>query len=268
VTVPASSYVYSNEHDAAEAQHQRLAAILDPGSILCLSRLRVPLRGANCLEVGAGGGSIASWLAEQVGPDGWVLANDIAPRPMPAHQRLQVLQHDITTGVPAGRWDVIHARLTLMHLSERVQVLRMLARALAPGGVLVVEDWDQTWRAGRVLRAPSAQHEALWTAFNDALIAVFVKAGVDPGWASRAPSAMTDAGLVDVAASVCCDSWTGGSAGALLSVSSIGQLRDRLLDEGLSDQDLDEVSALMYDPQLMIRLYPLVQSVGYRPPAG
>jgi NitT/TauT family transport system substrate-binding protein len=268
MTMTVSPYVYSNAHTAAEAQHQRLSQILDPGTRSRLCGLHTPLPGAACLEVGAGGGSIAVWLAEQVGPDGQVLAVDIAPRPMPVHPRLQVRQHDITTGVPAGQWDVIHARLTLMHVPDRIPVLHMLASALTPGGALVVEDWDQTWLAGRVLRAPSAQHGALWTRFNDALINVFVEAGVDPGWASRAPAVMTDAGMVDVSATVRCESWTGGSAGALLGVSSIAQLRERLLGEGLSHQDLDEVSALMHNPQLMIRLYPLVQTVGYRPPPG
>jgi SAM-dependent methyltransferase len=259
------SYVYSNRHTAADAQHAYLSAILDPYTVSRLSTLRVPLSNASCLEVGAGGGSIAVWLAEQVGPKGQVLAIDIAPRRVPARERLEVRQHDITTGVPPGSWDLIHARLLLMHLPQRVEVLHKLATALAPGGALVVEDWDQTWLAGRVLHAPSAAHAALWAAFNDALVAVFVKAGVDPGWASKAPGAMVDAGLVDVTAQVRCDSWAGGTAGALLGAASISQLRERLRAEGLSDDDLDQVIGLVHDPQLMIRHYPLVQTVGYRP---
>jgi len=258
-------YVYSNTHTAATDQHTRLSQILDQDTIACLTGLHVPLAGAKVLEVGAGGGSIATWLAKQVGEHGRVLATDIAPREIPAHPRLQVIEHDITTTVPAGPWDIIHARLVLMHLPERQRVLHMLAAQLAPGGVLVVEDWDQTWLTGRVLRAPSAADALLWTTFNDALIKVFVAAGVDPGWASRAVSVMADAGLADIEATVRCRSWAGGSPGALLSVSSIHQLRDRLHGQGLSDDDLDEVSALVNNPLLKIRMYPLVQTVGSRP---
>jgi SAM-dependent methyltransferase len=260
-------YVYSNTHTAADAQHQRLSAILDTDTIGGLSRLPVPWHTAAALEVGYGGGSIAAWLAGKVGPAGRVLATDIAPRTLPANPRLRVIRHDITTGVPAGPWDLIHARLVLMHLPQRRQVLAALADALAPGGVLVIEDWDQTWTAGRVLRAPSAEQEQLWVAFNDAVITVFVDAGVDPGWASRVPSAMTDAGLIDVTATARCQSWTGGTPGALLGASTIEQLRPQLRRQGLSDDDLDHVSELLHDPQFMIRQYPLVHSVGYRPPA-
>ena len=44
--------------------------------------------GWRCLEVGAGGGSIARWLAERVGPSGHVVATDldvqfVAPVSMP-----------------------------------------------------------------------------------------------------------------------------------------------------------------------------------------
>ena len=37
------------------------------------------VRAAHCLEVGAGGGSIAHWLCQAVGPTGRVLATDIDP---------------------------------------------------------------------------------------------------------------------------------------------------------------------------------------------
>jgi len=33
--------------------------------------------GLRCLEVGAGGGSVAAWLCEKVGPTGRVVATDI-----------------------------------------------------------------------------------------------------------------------------------------------------------------------------------------------
>ncbi|GGL15967.1 class I SAM-dependent methyltransferase [Mangrovihabitans endophyticus] len=260
-----ASYVYSNAHTAAQAQHARLSAILDADTISCLSGLPVPWEKAACLEVGYGGGSIALWLAEKIGSAGRVLATDISPRDIPMHERLRVIQHDITAGVPAGPWNLIHTRLVLMHLPQRHQVLTALAGALAPGGVLVVEDWDQTWRTGRVLRAPAPADAALWEAFNDALINVFAAAGVDPGWASQVLQAMTDAGLTDVAASIRCRSWPGGSAGALLGVSSIEQLRDQLHAEGLSTTDLEQVSAVLHDPNFAIRQYPLVQTVGHRP---
>ena len=39
-----------------------------------------PLSGAHCLDVGAGAGSVARWLAAQAGPAGRVVATDADPR--------------------------------------------------------------------------------------------------------------------------------------------------------------------------------------------
>ena len=260
-----STYVYSNHSAVAATHHQHLAAICDRQTKAVLSGLRVPLAGARCLEVGAGAGSVASWLAEQVGQDGQVLATDLHPMPIPDHPQLEVLRHDIVNQpVPTGRWDLIHARLLLMHLPQRVDVLHKLAAALSPGGVLVVEDWDHTWRAGRVLRTPSPAAKALWLTYHDALLKVFEEAGVDPGWASRAAAVMSDAGLVEISAHIQADSWPGGSCGVQLAVTSISQLHDRLRARGLSDKDLTHVIRMAADPDLVIRANPMVSTVGYQ----
>jgi hypothetical protein len=72
-----SRYVFDN---AAEEQTRERFATLprlyDPGTIRHLEALGVGA-GWRCLEVGAGGGSVARWLAERVGPIGRVLATDI-----------------------------------------------------------------------------------------------------------------------------------------------------------------------------------------------
>ena len=59
------------------AEHQRLSQleqIYDPGS---RRRRQIVQPGWRCLEIGAGRGSMAVWLAEQVGPSGEVVATDI-----------------------------------------------------------------------------------------------------------------------------------------------------------------------------------------------
>ena len=52
----------------------------DPTTLAHLDRIGVGA-GWRCLEVGAGGGSVAAWLGERVGPTGHVLA--LGPRPTP-----------------------------------------------------------------------------------------------------------------------------------------------------------------------------------------
>ena len=52
--------------------------------------------------------------------------------------------HDVTDDVPlpGAPFDLVYARLLLFHLPQRVAVLRRLWEAVAPGGHLVVQDYD------------------------------------------------------------------------------------------------------------------------------
>jgi SAM-dependent methyltransferase len=261
-----SPYVYSNEHSRARDHHSLLAEMLDAHSTARLGTLRVPLRDARCLEVGAGGGSIARWLADQVGPGGSVVATDIAPVDIPAHPRLEVRTHDIVSEeAPAGPWDIVHARLVLMHLPQRREVLRKLAGSLRAGGALVVEDMDMSWRDARSMRAPTPEDAALYERHHDLVIRIFEQAGVELAWASKVPQAMDDAGLVEVTSSIRGDGWPGGTAGALFLHGGSIQLNDKLLQAGLTQEVLDRVRELMHDSRMMFRMSPMVQTVGYRP---
>jgi SAM-dependent methyltransferase len=101
--------------------------------------------GWQCLEVGGGGGSIASWLSARVGAAGRVLVTDIDTRFLEALRspNLDVLRHDITRDpLPEGTFDLVHTRMVLIHLPERNDVLKRLAAALRPGGWLVCEEFD------------------------------------------------------------------------------------------------------------------------------
>src|SRR5205823_3987556 len=103
--------------------------------------------GWSCLEVGAGAGSVARFLAERVGPAGGVVATDLDPRFLGAGDRLplnvEVRRHDILTDpLEEGAFDLVHCRALLCHLDEPVVALTRMAAALRPGGWLLVEDAD------------------------------------------------------------------------------------------------------------------------------
>lgn len=260
-----SGYVLSNRQPRAVAHHRHLSDILDPYTIPRILDLRRDLTGLACLEVGAGAGSVAAWLASEVGPPGRVVATDKEPLTIPYMRQLTRVQHDITTEpVPRPPYDLIHARLVLAHLPEREIVLRTLVNALAPGGLLLIEDWDMTWRSGRVLRAPSPADKRLWETFHDYLIAVFDAAGANPGWASEVADHMIDAGLKDVGAEYHTRSWRGGEPGCRLVANTTHQLRDQLIKQGATDDELERVRDLMTDPRMMIRTPPLVSTAGWK----
>ncbi|HTH07341.1 MAG TPA: hypothetical protein VL916_15785, partial [Ilumatobacteraceae bacterium] len=63
-----SPYLMSNEHQETQGRFEGLERTLDAVTIGHLTRVGVD-RGARCLEIGCGGGSIARWLASQVGQE-------------------------------------------------------------------------------------------------------------------------------------------------------------------------------------------------------
>ena len=91
-----------------QEQPERLAGIeatWDPGTRALLDSLGIG-RGWRCLEAGAGGGSIATWMAERVGPEGSVLAVDLDTTLVErlAGEVLEVRRHDLLRDeLPATR---------------------------------------------------------------------------------------------------------------------------------------------------------------------
>ena len=131
-----SLYVFDNaEVEQARRRFAGLPLIFDPGTIRVLSERGVG-PGWSCLEVGGGGGSVAAWLAERVGPTGFVLVTDIDTRFLEAMHapNLEVQRHDIATDpLPESAFDLVHTRLVLQHVPGRDEALARMAAALKAG---------------------------------------------------------------------------------------------------------------------------------------
>jgi SAM-dependent methyltransferase len=258
-----------NNHDPhSAAHHGTLGELLDPATTGRLATVG-GWAGAICLEVGAGSGSIARWLAEQVGPSGQVVATDIEPHLIAVHPRLRVLRHDLRTGdpLPEGPFDLIHARLVLAHLPEREQILRRLVDHLSPSGTILIEDWAPLrHREDVVVAAPNDAAAAAYARYQHCVgTHVFDAAGTDAGWARRMHTSMLTAGLVDVDTRVQAAYWTGGGAGCRFITAVVQQVRPRLLAAGMSNGELDTVLQLLKDPRLIIHGHPLYATSGRTP---
>src|SRR5262245_6230837 len=100
-------YTFDNSGAQAAARFTALATIFDPGTIRHLEEIGVD-KGWSCLEVGAGGGSIAEWLCDQVGSTGQVVATDIDTRFLETLGKcnLDVRRHDIGSApLPQAAFD-------------------------------------------------------------------------------------------------------------------------------------------------------------------
>jgi SAM-dependent methyltransferase len=132
---------------SAEDESRRLELLeqrLDPLTKRRIQRLGLS-KGARCLEIGAGRGSITRWLSDVVGPAGRVIATDVQIGFLTeiGASNVEVIRHDIRTGTfPPGSFDLIHTRAVLMHISPSVDLLRRIVTWLAPGGWLVLEEPD------------------------------------------------------------------------------------------------------------------------------
>jgi SAM-dependent methyltransferase len=239
-------YVFDNDNVHSNEQHRCLAAAYDPITTGRLTETGVT-DGWQCLEVGSGGGSVAQWLAKRVAPSGKVLATDVKPHHIPEWPGLAVIQHDVVTEpLPEGEFDLIVARLVLQHLPQRLAVLNKLARALKPGGWLQIDEFDTSYEPP--LLTPDNRSRRLYETFLATKSAVMRAAGGDPSWGRRVPEAMRAAGLTDIDPRPHIQSRNAGSADLLLQRHHTFHLRDKLVSTGMTEQQLDEVRAVMADP--------------------
>ncbi|WP_327067764.1 class I SAM-dependent methyltransferase [Kitasatospora sp. NBC_01302] len=261
--VAGPGYAFDNSSDHPVAQFACLAAAYDPFTIERLSATGVG-EGWHCLEIGAGNGSVARWLADRVGPTGRVLATDLDIRRIPSHPGLVAERHDIVHDpLPQAAFDLIHARLVLQHLPERRAVLARLLTALRPGGWLQIDEFDVSY--GPVLLAPDAGSAELYERFLAAKARLFDAAGGRAVWGRECPAQLREAGFTDLDPQPRVVLWQAGHPGLELLVSHLDGLRERLLAQGMTESQLDEVRTVMRHPEFRA-VSPVVYSVHARRP--
>ncbi len=134
-------YLYGGDFAEERARLAGIEALWDPGGQSLLDELGLGV-GWRCLEVGAGGGSLLEWMNER---GATVTAVDIDTRFIDhlASDTVDVRCLDIRShDLPPGEFDLVHARLVLVHLSDRRDILHKLVQTLRPGGWIVIEDYE------------------------------------------------------------------------------------------------------------------------------
>ena len=154
-------YVIDREWGAERDRLRLIETWADPGTIERMARLGVG-QGWRCLDLGAGAGSVARWLADQVAPTGRVVAADIDTAFLleSGQPALEILQFDATTDdFPEGSFDLIHTRMVLAHLPDRLAVMERMVGWLRPGGWLLLEEGDSF----ASLSSPNERWRQLWS---------------------------------------------------------------------------------------------------------
>ncbi|MGW5053044.1 class I SAM-dependent methyltransferase [Actinokineospora sp. NPDC004072] len=220
-----------------DREGERLAlgeALWDAGTFARLAGLVGP--GSRCLEVGAGRGSVARWMTAR-GAYVTAVDRDVSRLDVPGGR---VVEMDVCDGVPGGGYDLVHARLVVQHLADRLGAVRRMVEALRPGGHLVLEDTDT---ASLFSHADGVFHEGV----KRAAYAVMRESGYHPRCGLLDVELAEAAGLADVRADGRAEVVRGGSPGGRWFALWLEHLRPRLT--GVSAVDVDRAVADLLDPR-------------------
>ncbi|WP_345440546.1 class I SAM-dependent methyltransferase [Actinoallomurus vinaceus] len=294
-------YLLDNRRAEAGVRFDALAELFDPWTFRHFEDIGVA-PGWSCWEVGAGGPSVPRWLARRVGDRGRVLATDIdvswlreAPGGRPGwvgrerpggrpgwvgrerpggrpgwvgrernDSAVEVRSHDVARDEPpAETFDLVHARLVLVHLPDRDRVLRSLVRSLRPGGVLLIEDADP---ALQPLACPD-EHDApqrLANRIRTGFRALLAARGADLGYGRTLPRLLRTAGLEDVRADAFFP-MTSPACG-VLEAATVRQLRDPLIAHGhATAEEIDAHLAAITAGHVDLATAPMISAWGRRP---
>jgi SAM-dependent methyltransferase len=259
-----SEYLFEHGWELERRRLDLLEQVFDPGTLEHLGRIPLPI-GGRCLEVGAGAGSIARWLCDRVGPDGWVVATDLDTGFLEqlTEKNLEVRRHDIVADdLEDGAYDLVHSRLVLDHLPARREVLKRMAAALRPGGWMVQEVFD--W-SSMVVPADCTGGE-LHTRLHESLRAVFAAVGASSEYGRHLPLEFLAADLVDVGAEGRVHvAMPETPAGAWWQMSLVA-LREPLVGPGGMSQPEVDAALAACDEDGYCSLYPTLVTVWGRRP--
>jgi SAM-dependent methyltransferase len=256
-----TDYLLENRKVEAAERFAALSALFDPGTLRQFDACGIT-HGWRCWEVGAGGSSLVRTVAQRVGPGGHVLATDIDASwaRQAASANVEIRIHDVAADPPPGEaFDLVHARLVLVHVPERQRALRNMVSALKPGGWLVIEDADPALQPLSCIDAHGPAQE-LANRIRQGFRALLSERGADLCFGRKLPRLFREAGMVEVAA----EAWfpVARPECAPLEIATIAMIRGDLLDQGIAtaeeiEQHLRNVRAGVLDlsqpPMISVR---------------
>ncbi|MFB7505819.1 methyltransferase [Streptomyces broussonetiae] len=259
---PSDGYLLDNRQNEAGQRFDAFATLFDPVTFRHLEAFGIG-PGWRCWEVGAGGTSVVTWLADKTGPTGKVVATDIDTSLLAAAARppVEVRVHDVGTEEPPGEgFDLVHARLVLVHVPDRERALRSMIQALRPGGRLLVEDADP---ALQPLICPDEHgpEQRLANRLRHGFRKLLAERGADLSYGRKLPRLLREAGLHEVEA----DAYFPMTSPACtaLEAATVRQIRGRLVAAGLAtDEEIDQHLANLEAGSMDLATAPMISAWG------
>jgi SAM-dependent methyltransferase len=258
-------YLLDNARPEAGTRFEALGELFDPSTFRHMERLGVA-PGWRCWEVGAGGPSVVTWLADRVGPAGRVVASDIDTSwaAGAAGGVVEVLRHDVGRDAPpGGGFDLVHARLVLVHVADRERALAAMAESLRPGGWLLLEDADPASQP-LICLDEYGPEQALANKLRSGFRSLLASRGADLAYGRKLPRLLREVGLTDVHAdayfpitSPACD---------ILEAATVRHVRDELVAAGLAtEEEIGRHLESILSGRLDLATAPMISAWGRRP---
>jgi len=260
-----TGYLLSNSDRQARNRLEAISTLFDETTLRHMRALGLGT-GWRCWEIGAGGPTVPLLLAREVGPDGMIIATDIDViwAEAASSSNVRIIKHDVVMeAAPEGPFDLIHARLVLVHLPERAEVLGRIAAALKPGGWLLVEDADPNLQPLACVDE-SGPAQALANKLRRGFRTLMADRGVDLEYGRSLPRALRDAGLRDVMAEAFFP--LARPECSALEIATITMLREQMISKGLaSENEVKECVHNLQHSALDIATAPMISAWGRRP---
>jgi SAM-dependent methyltransferase len=259
-------YLLDNQQAEAGERFDALSAIFDTSTFRHIDNLGIR-SGWQCWEVGAGGPSVPRWLAGRVARAGRVLATDIdvswtrqAQSPL-----IEVRRHDVAADdPPAEAFDLVHARLVLVHVADRGQALRSMISVLRPGGWLLVEDADPALQP-LICPDESGPAQQLANRLRAAFRKMLAQRGADLSYGRKLPRLLREAGLAEVAADAFFP--LASPACTELEAATVRQIRAGLIAGGYATaNEIDQHLSNIATGELDLATAPMISAWGRRLP--
>lgn len=234
-----------------------MEALWDPGSQALIDELGIG-PGWKCLEIGAGGGSLVEWMA---GRGAHVTAVDIDTRFVDhlSSDSIVVRCIDIRDGeLPQDEFDLVHSRLVLEHLTDRVEILNQLACTLRPGGWMVIEDYD--WSAFRF-----DDGDGGFAHVTESLLDFMTQAGFERNYGSQVVGDLADAGLTEVRGEGRVRIIDSSSPGFDFFRLTFESLRGSVVEAGLITAEQADAASARFNENLRLTTPLMMAGIGRRP---
>ncbi len=187
-----NDYIFTNnDTDTEFARLQMIEAALDPMTIKALEQTGIQA-GWDCLELGAGAGSIVHWMGRRVGLNGKAVAIDKNTHYLNqfVEPPYEVIEGNISQLKLSQTFDLIHCRYVLIHNRDTHSILKKLKSWLKPGGFIVIEEPDFT--SAKFLNQTSS---ACIQRVNSAICHMFSDLGFNPGYGLTIPTRIAEQGF-------------------------------------------------------------------------